>query len=232
MVREFLNVGETLTISFTTQAGTPSRYVLAYLTGNAVLLEEKVERAEQPGGTCVQTFTFKLLEEGIVKIRFAYYRNDNEVIFEDMREYLVGKSEAADANDSGITTLVGRKVREEGKTCIYFLIYDHKDGKKKAMAIPNCRTYLRVFNKWDFHDIPSEFFDHINKTEEMDENNARLYRCNDATSIYFCTGKLRFHIPSMDVLKAIDFNLSSATTMAKSQILELFPKDCGEIVYG
>jgi hypothetical protein len=53
------------------------------------------EDADTPGGTSVQSFIFRFLQPGQVEIQFAYYRDSEEVLYEDIFSYGVVTSEKA-----------------------------------------------------------------------------------------------------------------------------------------
>ena len=75
MIEKVFKVGDTITIKRTSQAGTGYRYALVRLTGGVALVEELSEDADTPGGTSVQSFIFRFLQQGQVEIQFAYYRD-------------------------------------------------------------------------------------------------------------------------------------------------------------
>ena len=85
MIEKVFKVGDTITIKRTSQAGTGYRYALVRLTGGVALVEELSEDADTPGGTSVQSFIFQ----------FAYYRDSEEVLYEDVFSYEVVTSEKA-----------------------------------------------------------------------------------------------------------------------------------------
>ena len=95
MIEKVFKVGDTITIKRTSQAGTGYRYALVRLTGGVALVEELSEDADTPGGTSVQSFIFRFLQQGQVEIQFAYYRDSEEVLYEDIFSYGVVTSEKA-----------------------------------------------------------------------------------------------------------------------------------------
>ena len=95
MIEKVFKVGDTITIKRTSQAGTGYRYALVRLTGGVALVEELSEDADTPGGTSVQSFIFRFLQPGQVEIQFAYYRDSEEVLYEDVFSYEVVTSEKA-----------------------------------------------------------------------------------------------------------------------------------------
>ena len=95
MIEKVFKVGDTTTIKRTSQAGTGYRYALVRLTGGVALVEELSEDADTPGGTSVQSFIFRFLQQGQVEIQFAYYRDSEEVLYEDIFSYGVVTSEKA-----------------------------------------------------------------------------------------------------------------------------------------
>lgn len=233
MIRKYFKVGETITIKRTIQAGTQSRYGLVLLAGSAALVDEKVEKAEQPGGDATQIFTFKFVKPGMAQIQLANF-SGTETLYEEVLSYYAYDPAANGAEDNdvaSISTLIGSKVREEGNACVYFLQHDEKTGDKKLMSIPNMETYKRVFAKCDYHDIPSEIMQHIPHMEGMDANFVGVFKCEDAYSVYFCTGRLRYLIPNMEVLNAIGFNMEKAYTLKQCMIHRLFDIDAGVILY-
>ena len=90
MIEKVFKVGDTITIKRTSQAGTGYRYALVRLTGGVALVEELSEDADTPGGTSVQSFIFRFLQPGQVEIQFAYYRDSEEVLYEDVFSYVSG----------------------------------------------------------------------------------------------------------------------------------------------
>ena len=86
MIEKVFEVGDIgSTIKRTSQAGTGYRYALQLrLTGGVALVEELSEDADTPGGTSVQSFIFRFLQPGQVEIQFAYYRDSEEVLYEDV----------------------------------------------------------------------------------------------------------------------------------------------------
>lgn len=94
MIEKVFKVGDTITIKRTSQAGTGYRYALVRLTGGVALVEELSEDADTPGGTSVQSFIFRFLQPGQVEIQFAYYRDSEEVLYEDIFSYEVVTSES------------------------------------------------------------------------------------------------------------------------------------------
>ncbi|WP_052356442.1 protease inhibitor I42 family protein [Bacteroides timonensis] len=233
MVRTFFKVGETMTVKRVIQAGTQSRYVLAFLSGSAALVSEEVEKAEQPGGDTTQTFTFEFMKPGVAQIQFAHFRG-TEALYEEVLAYYAYDPAAngAETNDvNSFSTLIGSKVREEGDACVYFLQHDGKTNEKKRMGIPDMETFKRVFTKYDWQDIPSEIMQHIPRMENMDADFVGIFKCEDSYGIYFCTGRLRYFIPNMEVLNAIGFNLEKAYTLKECMIHRLFDIDAGSIEY-
>ena len=95
MIEKVFKVGDTITIKRTSQAGTGYRYALVRLTGGVALVEELSEDADTPGGTSVQSFIFRFLQQGQVEIQFAYYRDSVEVLYENIFSYGVVTSEKA-----------------------------------------------------------------------------------------------------------------------------------------
>ena len=73
MIEKVFKVGDTITIKRTSQAGTGYRYALVRLTGGVALVEELSEDADTPGGTSVQSFISRFLQQGQVEIQFASY---------------------------------------------------------------------------------------------------------------------------------------------------------------
>lgn len=98
MIRKAFKVGDTITIKRTAHAGTGYRYALVRLNGEVALVDQKVEAADENkfGGMTVQSFTFQFLQPGKAEIQFAYYRDPQEVLYEDVFPYTVVASGVAD----------------------------------------------------------------------------------------------------------------------------------------
>ena len=94
MIEKVFKVGDTITIKRTSQAGTGYRYALVRLTGGVALVEELSEDADTP-----EERLYNLLSSGFysrqVEIQFAYYRDSEEVLYEDIFSYGVVTSEKA-----------------------------------------------------------------------------------------------------------------------------------------
>lgn len=226
-------VGETVTIPFITQAGTQYRYFLAHLTGGAVLTEESVENVEQPGGKATQTFTFKFLRQGKVEIQFAHYHNDEEVLYEDILTYEVGDSwETASKESSILSTLMGKRVKNEANGCYYFLQHDEHSNDKKRMFIPNPTTMNRIFTSWKAEVLPAELINLIPEMEMMDAHNAGIYKGDKSGVVFFCTGIKRYWVSSYPLLDAIGSSKSKIIIKCEDDIYKEFPIDAGQLLCG
>ncbi len=104
MIRKAFKVGDTITIKRTFHPGTGYRYALGRLSGVAALVEETIEPAEEKsklGGMSVHAFTFQFLRSGMAEIQFVYYRDIEEVVYEDVFLYRVADSNETDTLPGG-----------------------------------------------------------------------------------------------------------------------------------
>lgn len=104
MIRKTFKVGDTITIKRTAHAGTGYRYALVRLNGGVALVDESSEKAENDkiGGITVQSFTFQFLNPGRAEIQFAYYRNTDDVLYDEVFPYDVVSVEEALAESARI----------------------------------------------------------------------------------------------------------------------------------
>lgn len=95
MIRRTFKVGDTITISRTTNAGTGYHYALTRLSGGIALVGETVEAKEKHmlGGETVHSYVFQFLQPGAAEVQFAYYRDVKEILYEDVFTYAVVASE-------------------------------------------------------------------------------------------------------------------------------------------
>lgn len=229
MIRTVFRVGETVTIKPTIQAGTQYRYALASLSGGAILVEEKDEKAEQPGGVAAQAFTFKFVTPGKVEIQFARYHNDEEVELEGKRiffAYVPMERPVANGID-GITTVMGETIHDMDTHAVYFLLHDETGYEKKKMYVPAWDTYLKVFKTGRYEDVPTEIVKFIPEMESMSMERIGLFYGQSTGKIYFCTGKKRYHVQTFDDFDKVGFDRNKILSAPDYMIEESFPIDAG-----
>lgn len=229
MIRTVFKVGETVTIKPTTQAGTQYRYALAYLSGSAILIDEKEEKAEQPGGVAAQAFTFKFVNPGQAEIQFACYHNDEEVTLEDKLMYFAYvPEEKPAANDiSGISTVMGETINDMDKGSVYFLLHDGKSSEKKKMHVPSWGTYLKVFKCATWENVPGEIVKLIPDMESMSTERIGLFQGQSTGKVYFCTGKLRYQVQTWEIFDKVGFDRNKILNVPDYMVEESFPIDAG-----
>lgn len=230
MIRTVFEVGETVTIKPTTQAGTQYRHALAYLSGGIILVEEKEEKAEQPGGVAAQAFTFKFVNPGKVEIQFARYHGDKEVMLEDKLIYFAYVPEerpAANGIDDidGISTVMGETIHDMDTHAVYFLLHDENDEEKKRMYVPAWDTYLKVFKTSRFVNVPGELVKLIPEMESMSLERTGLFQGQTTTKVYFCTGKRRYYIGKPEFFDTVGLDMSKIKIVPDYMIEDTFPID-------
>lgn len=229
MIRTVFKVGETVTIKPTTQAGTQYRYALAYLSGSAIFIEEKEEKAEQPGGVTAQAFTFKFVNPGQAEIQFACYHNDEEVTLEDKLVYFayVPEEEPAANGINDVSTVMGETINDVDKSSIYFLLHDENSSEKKKMHVPSWETYLKVFSRITWENVPSEIVKLIPDMESMSMDRIGLFYGQSTGKVYFCTGKKRYHIQTWEIFDKVGFDRNKILSVPDYMIEDTFPTNAG-----
>ena len=148
MIEKVFKVGDTITIKRTSQAGTGYRYALVRLTGGVALVEELSEDADTPGGTSVQSFIFRFLQPGQVEIQFAYYRDSEEVLYEDIFSYGVVTSEKANPIIGGFGEF--RPLTDQEKEIRLISAKRKKESKKEKKGKEKRKRDKGEKLCWDF----------------------------------------------------------------------------------
>ncbi|MEG0518660.1 MAG: hypothetical protein RR555_07310 [Bacteroidales bacterium] len=229
MIRTVFKVGETVTVKLTTQAGTQQRHALASLSGGAIFIEEKSEKAEQPGGVAAQAFTFKFVTPGKVEIQFACYHNNEEVVMEDKLiyfAYIPVEKTAAD-NINGISTAMGETIHNVDSGIVYLLLHDEFSLEKKKMGIPTWDAYLKVFRNCRFENVPAEIINLIPNMENMSVERIGLFQGKTTGKVYFCTGKKRYYITKPAIFDLVGLDTSKVQSVPDYMIADSFPIDAG-----
>lgn len=229
MIRTVFKVGETVTIQPTTQAGTQYRYALAYLSGSAILIDEKEEKAEQPGGVTAQAFTFKFVNPGQAEIQFACYHNDEEVTLEDKLMYFAyAPEEKPVANGiDDVSTVMGETIHNMDNGYVYFLLHDESGYEKKRMHVPSWATYLKVFKSCRYENVPAEIVNLIPEMENMSMERTGLFQGQTTHRVYFCTGKKRYYINTLSFFDRVGLDISKMQVVPDYMLEDTFPIDAG-----
>lgn len=232
MIKTCFKVGETVTIKPTTQAGTQYRYALAHLSGGAILIEEKDEKAEQLGGVTAQAFTFKFINPGEVEIQFACYHDDKDVFYEDKLMYFAYVLEQKSVTEnSNVTTHMGETICNADDGYVYFVQHDEFNSEKKRMYIRTWDSYLKVFRRIHSDEVPGEIIKLIPEMEELDRIRVGLFIGEQTGRYYFCTGRKRYYIPNQTVIDGVGFDTSKAKKIPDCMIEESFPVFAGDVLY-
>lgn len=232
MIEKAFKVGETVTVKLTTQAGTQERHALASLSGGAIFVEEKDEKAEQPGDVVAQAFTFKFMFPGIVEIQFARYHDDKKVVLEDKLIYFAyAPKERPAANGIGdISTVMGETIHDMDTHSVYFLQHDEFSDEKKRMHVPSWDTYLKVFKTGDYVNVPGELVKLIPEMESMSMERLGLFHGQTTGKVYFCNGKKRYHVQTWEIFDKVGFDRDKMLDVPDYMIEDTFPIDAGALL--